>query len=585
MPWGGGLNTNKYTTSSHGTIGLNLGWSYTQSIANNSTTISWVLTSNGTMSSGYYVQAGPVTVVIGGRTVYSQTARFNMRGDGGFKKTGTITIQHNDDGNKTISMSVKAAIYSASVNCTGSATFTLQKIDRYALLAAVEDFTDEGNPTIDYINPAGTSLVTGLKGRITWNSGANYTSWVTLNDDGGTYTFNLSNADRASMLAACPDSNTLAVKFDLQSTLNGTDYHDYKDATMTVVNANPTGGTITYQDANSSIVAITGNNQIIVQRQSTLRIAITAYTANKSATIGALGSNSYSVNFNDTDYTPDDSGYVSFAQPDIAGTYIATVTATDSRGNTATATVSIPVTSWTEPTADISLERVNGFETNTTLLVNGTISTVTGSSLAITERHKETGGTYSQAASVPNNTDVTLTLNNAKEWVVEVTVSDAFADTVYELTAGKGIPIAFIDTDLNSMSINGFPDDYNQLYVDGSIKADGVVLPHKYSDTEQKIGYWVDGSPIYEQVFDVSGTVPNNTWTNAIIWNDDIQIVNSWALNISAKTCFTCVSAQYDANAQRIKLLNTRGTDIAIDTLIKICFNVEKGGTAWKTNL
>ena len=177
MALSGNFNTNKYTTSSHGTIGLNLSWTATQSIVNNTTKISWTLKSNGTMSSGYYVQAGPVTVTINGTKVLNTTSRFSMKGSGAYKKTGTITVSHAADGSKSVSMSVKAAIYSASVNCTGSKTYSLNKINRYALLGDAPSFTDEGNPTITFTNPAGTDLVTDLKVRLTWDGGSKATSY------------------------------------------------------------------------------------------------------------------------------------------------------------------------------------------------------------------------------------------------------------------------------------------------------------------------------------------------------------------------------------------------------------------------
>ena len=92
MALSGSVSTNKYSTSSHGTIGLILSWTASQSIVNNTTTISWTLKSNGTMSSGYYVQAGPVTVKIAGTTVLNTTSRFSMHGGGGYSKSGTITV-------------------------------------------------------------------------------------------------------------------------------------------------------------------------------------------------------------------------------------------------------------------------------------------------------------------------------------------------------------------------------------------------------------------------------------------------------------------------------------------------------------
>lgn len=577
MPWGGGLNTNKYTTSNHGTIGLNLGWSYTQNIANNTTTISWVLTSNGTMSSGYYVQAGPVTVKIAGVTVLNTTSRFNMRGDGGYSKSGTITVQHNVDGSKSVSMSVRAAIYSSSVNCTGSKTFELNKITRYALLDSVSDFDDEvGNvghpyPSISYSNPAGTDLVDDVKIRITWDNGNDYTSWHSLADDGSDspYTFDsstLTSGDIDRMLQFCTTSNTLPIKFDLQSTLGGVEYHHEKDAVMTIVNADPTAGTASFSEEDATVSAITGGGTYIVQNQSTLRIETTSSTGNKYASIV-----SYVLNFNGNDYDITNDLYYDFVKPNYSGTFTGTVTTTDSRGNTATDSVSVTITPWQAPSADYSAERVNGFETNTTLTVDGTISTVTGSSLSITEEHSDDGGqTWTSPSSVSDNTPTTLSLNNQYDWLIKVSVSDAFDTNVYTITVGKGIPNVAIGKNWSCLGIGAYPEKDLQVKIGdgGEVKVDGIVLPLAHSTTEQKVGYWTDGSPIYEQVFDVSATLTNDTWTNAIVWNDDIQIVGVMALASTLGTCFTCVSAQYSSGDQRIKVLNTRGSIISIEKLI-----------------
>ena len=124
--------------------------------------------------------------------------------------------------------------------------------------------------------------------------------------------------------------------------------------------------------------------------------------------------------------------------------------------------------------------------------------------------------------------------------------------------------------------MNALPKNDNEFYVVGDMVVDpeedgGVKLPHIYSTTEQKVGYWVGGTiPVYECVFEFSATttISNNTWTSVIEWTDDIQVVSARGLANAGGTCFTCISAQYDASASRIKVLNTRGTNVAIDKLI-----------------
>lgn len=553
MASSGNFSTNKYSTSSHGTIGLNLSWSIqSQSIENNTSTIKWTLKSNGTMSSGYYVQAGPVTVVIGGKTVLNTKSRFNMRGSGGYSESGTVTIAHNEDGSKSVSMSVKAAIYSASVNCTGSKTYSLNKINRYALISSATNFDDEGNPTVVYTNPAG-DMVSDIFVRLKWLNADGVTQEATawsseLDGSGGSYTFDLTDY-RTALRAACPNSNSLAVTVDLKSTLTvsgvSTEYHSEKAITMSIVNAAPQAGAVTYEDTNSAISGVTGDDQIIVQGQSTLHIVTAASTALKGASIS-----SYAINFNGVNYDITSDRYLDIVKPPYSGTFVATVTTTDSRGNTATATATIVITPWAAPSADCTAERVNGFETNTVLTVDGTISAVTGSSMAISERHRKVGGSWIGPNPVTDNTPTTLSLDYTDEWEIEVSVSDSFTTltpTVYVIPVGKGIPPAFVDVDKNSLGVNGFPDDDDQLFVGGNghIKVQdvpnngAVILPHKYSSTPQIVGYWTDGRAIWEETIDLSSsvTVDANAWNNSVYTFDTaVTVLNAEVYYIASQT-------------------------------------------------
>lgn len=477
----GNFNTNKYSTQYNGTIGLNLSWSITsQSAATNSSTIHWVLKSNGTMSSGYYVKGGPITVTIGGVTVLNITSRINVNGSGGFSRSGNITITHDENGDKSVSMSVRAALYSSAVNCTGSKTYALDHIDRYAIITSATDFTDEGNPTIVYSNPAGSDLTTDIYVRLKWLNADGVTeettSWSSqLSDDGGTYTFNLNSTNRDNLRSSCPNSNTLSVTVDLKSTMGGVEYHDTKPITMNIVNANPTGGGVGYREWNSNVEAITQDWHIIVQNQSTLRIAQSGLAAYKYAQISEVW-----LNFNGADYEMNrvsNSAIYDIVKPNYSGTFTATVTITDSRGNKSVYTEDITITPWAPPTAENSLERVNGFETNTVLTVNATYSSVPGNALNIDYVYRLVNDpSWIGGGSIPNNTPTTLALDNTKEWEVAVLPYDRFisaGDVSYILTVGKGIPIMFIDTDMNSVGVNGFPDDDDQFYIDGNIKATG----------------------------------------------------------------------------------------------------------------
>lgn len=583
-----------YTKYYNSHIRLKLSWSGTQSVANNTTKISWTLTSNGG-SSGSWWYAGPVTVKIGNNTVLNTTSRFKMYGGGAYKKTGSITISHRADGTQSVSMSVRAAIYSASVNCTGSATYSLNKINRYALITNYESFTDESDPTITYTNPQGPDLVTDLKVRITWNNGVGYTSWYNISDwTGGDYTINFSNADRELMRAASPNSNTLTVKFDLQSTMDGSAWHDYKETFMEIVNANPImSNDFEFLSGEQYIEDITGSEYTIIQERSTINARSKLAQGVKGASIV-----SYSLNFAGENYTPEIRQdqypvHVTIGHLDIAGgTYPATLTATDSRGNTADKIIDVVVYGWTKPSALYSFERVQDFTTNSAILhVDGNISSIPGSTLLITESHREKGvGNWSTPATVPDNEDFTISnLDYKKDYELIITVSDSFTraddpetSTTYTVTIGKGIPLMFLDTLRSSVSINGIPDGDDQLYVGGMIHAKpndtdaGVVLPHTYSTTEQIVGYWTDGRPIYELTAELSSdaTVNANAWNdNVYTHSENIIILGGEALyynsNLDVYANWSFIGFHtVSSDKKKVGLYNSRDSSCLVNILI-----------------
>lgn len=475
----GSLSTNNEESHGYGTLGLTLSWTATQSIVNNTSTIKWTVKSKGSMSSGYWYYCYGVEVTINGTKVLNTTSKFEMRGDGGYKKTGTITVAHGTDGSKSVSMSVRAKIYDNSWNCTKSGSFTLKKINRYALVSSITNFTNDvandGYPTLVYTNPAGTALTTGLKARLAWNNEANYTDWVTLDDEGGEYTFTsstLTSANITSMLNACPDSNALSLIVDLQSTMNGVEYHDKKTVTMNVVDANPTFSILpSYQDA---LPAITGHPQTIVQKQSKLRIYHGTASTQKGA---SLMPQPYSLYFNGQGYgfVGD---YAEFDKPDLAGVYTATITAVDTRGNSVSYSFDISILEWHIPTAECSLERQNSFNTDCDLKVDADYSDLDGlNTITITEKHRIIDtSTWSAEASVPDGSTVTKSLANTSEWEMEISVSDSFATTTYRLTVGKGIPYIYKDIKRNSVSFNSIPDADDQFKIGGQLKCESMYV-------------------------------------------------------------------------------------------------------------
>ena len=467
---------------------LTFAWSVSsQSVANNTTTIAWTLKGAGTASSSWY-RAGNFKVVINGSTVYSSSTRIQLY-DGTLVASGNFTMTHDTAGNKTFSASAEAGIYTVAVNCSGSGSFTLPQIARAAKITAAPNFTDIENPTINYQNSAGNNVTT-LQACISLTGSTDNISYRDIPKTGTSYTFNLTEAERNVLRAAAPNSNTLSVIFYIKTVISGQTYYETATRTMTIVNAAPTMGNPTYQDSNSTTAAITGDDQKIIQKHSSLTIAIPAATAQKYATI-----TKYQVTINGVTREQAAAGNMSWGVLDVSQNIAATVKAIDSRGNSVTKSMQITVEAWQQPYAVISCKRENNFYTDTVLNVSPTVSSLSGqNTVTIQEQHKKTSeSAYSTPTAVSANTDTTIQLDNHYDWNVKIIVSDRIASTTYNFIVQKGMPIVYYDRLKSSTGFNCFPEKEN------SVESQGLALDDVI---------YIGSQQLYDQYdFTAAGTV------------------------------------------------------------------------------
>ena len=135
-------------------------------------------------------------------------------------------VYHNSDG--TGYASVSGSFQTTSEYISGgsvSGTIYLPTIYREASLTSAPNFTDEENPTIKYSNPAGSGM-SSLQACIASTGGEILVSYRNINKTSSSYTFSLTEAERESLRAAAPDSNSLPVRFYLKSVLNGSESVD-----------------------------------------------------------------------------------------------------------------------------------------------------------------------------------------------------------------------------------------------------------------------------------------------------------------------------------------------------------------------
>lgn len=444
-----------YSANSYQGRKLRLYCTSSTSIANNTSTINWTLYSEGGSSS--YYTTGPTTVTINGVEVYYKGRTYWDSKTFPAAKgsiSGSLTVTHNSDGKKSISVSVSTAIYTSSVT-TNSGTWTLDNIPRYATITSAPNFTDIQNPTIQYNNQAGTNA-TSLQACISLTGSNDDIEYRDISLTGTSYTFNLTEAERNVLRQATTTSNTRTIYFYLKTVISGNTFYQNKAVTFTIVNANPTFN-VAYLDTNSTTTAITGNNQQIIQNKSTLQINITNATALKYASL-----ESASVNINGAVTTQSISGSsltLNIGILDVSSNLTVPVTITDSRDNATTINLTIQVLSWSLPNAIISLQRLNNYYPTTNLTVDANYSSLDNkNTITIQYQIKKVSDTsYGSLTTIQDNVQTQFTADNTYEWNVRIVLTDRLGTYSYILTLGKGIPIVYFDNKLNSTGFNCFP--------------------------------------------------------------------------------------------------------------------------------
>lgn len=462
-------SSGSFNTSGYSSRYLNFSWSVaSQNIANNQTTINWTLKGAGGPTNNWF-KSGNFQVVIDGAVVYSSATRINLY-NGTLVASGNYTITHNADGNRSFIASAQAGIYTVAVNCSGSGSWALPQIPRQATATGGTDFNDTQNPTIYYSNPAGNS-VSSLQVCIASTNGQTiYVGYRDVNKTGTSYTFPLTEAERNNLRSAIPNSNSFNINFYIKTVIGGNTFYSAVTRTMSIANANPTIGGITYQDTKSQTTGITDNNQIIIQNNSTLQFNFSTLSAKKYATLKTvavtLNGVTKSVNLSGSSAS---SSTINFGTVNIAQNINASIVVTDSRGNKSTYSKAITVWSWSLPSAIITCQRENNYYDETNINVNADYSSLNGkNTINITYQYKKTtDSTYSQAQTLQDDVTTQFSIDNEYAWNIKVTITDLLGTTTYNLFVDKGIPIVYFDRLNNSTGFNCFPKNQKSVEING----------------------------------------------------------------------------------------------------------------------
>lgn len=436
---------------------LQANWSASQNVTGNYSdiTVTHVLV----IGSAYSLNIGSrsnTCTVDGAAQSYSSPA-INQKGGSVTLGTTIHRVNHNADGSKSCTITdvfnVNATIDGSKVaSITASGNITLDNIPRQATITSASDFTDTGTPSLQYSNAGGFTADAYLEFAPV-GSGTQIMRRNAITGKSGTYTFNLTDAERETLRAACTGVS-MPVRYVLRTIIGGKEYYSSLDRNMSMSDAAPILGAVSYKDANATTAALTGDNHVIVQRQSDLQVSFGAATGQKGATI-----TEYSATFAGVTKTASSVVTLDFGKVDVSSDMPLVFSAADSRGLKTSTTLTVNVEPWWEPTSTVTLARRNNFEPETHITATAWYASLDGKNeVTITAKYRKAGSSDAWATvALANGVESTVTCERdyAYEW--EVTTADKLGSATQSLTLGRGIPTFFIDTAKSSVGVNCFP--------------------------------------------------------------------------------------------------------------------------------
>ena len=303
----------------------------------------------------------------------------------------------------------------------------------------------------------------------------------------GSNTVTLTAAQRSTVLAAMSALKSFTGTFALTTYSGSSQIGTTSEKTATVqttsANSAPTFTAFTYEDSNATAVGVTGNNQILIQNISTLKLTLTAATAKNGATIS-----SYSVVAGSKTASGTTTAITVGTLPD-KGTVPVIVTAIDSRGYTTAVTVNITVLEYEGINiTEYTMRRVNEVEDTTQVTIGGDITPVTiggenkNSLRYLYYRYRKTSdSSYNSYKDITSSTeyddsgfnfesDEWLSLDADYSYYVQFLVTDKLTSDTVTITVPQGTPLLALRR--KKVGINK-REPAAALDVDGSVMMNG----------------------------------------------------------------------------------------------------------------
>lgn len=408
---------------------VQLTWSASQSVANNTSTISWTLKGAGTGQASWY-KAGGFYVSIAGNVVcnWSTDTRIQLY-NGTTVASGSLTISHNDDGSKSFAVSIQAGIYTYARNCSGSGNFTLDTIARASQPSCItypnntQNVGDLGNTITIHMNKKANFKHTV---RYVWGNASGTIATNVVDNCQWAMPLSLAN----QIPSSTSGYGTIYVDTYNGSTKIGTKSCRFDATVPASVKPTISSANVAIDNSANSVIAGWG---LYVAGYSKAKITASASGAYGSTVSSFTISGGYSTTQSGSSLSYTGGKFTS------SGSKTFNVVAKDSRGRSsdAKAAGTITVYAYSNPTISVlSVQRSSTDAKKIVVRANWNFASVNGkNSVTATLYYKlSTSSGWTTYGTIAKNTDVTLTTDFAEEhsYNFKLIVRDAVGNSAQE---------------------------------------------------------------------------------------------------------------------------------------------------------
>lgn len=445
-----------------------------------------VMNVNGTFitwTRGYASVQGSSAVAIG--TYYTKGSYTLVQHD--------LWIAHDINGNFSGILSGAIETTHKAINGVVSDGFSLPQIKRNALIIACDDTNDEQIPFMVITNPA--NYILNL--RLEFPGFAIRRDGLRVN---GRYDFILTEDEKNLIYERTKEQNSVVLRYCAATTYDGVNevFYSFFDRTLYIVQAPPDfkEDDFEYEDINSKTLAITNNNKVFIENYSNLQVKIkNPMRLNKKSEGVKYQIFVNSNNIKEEKFKLEEIITNIECKKEKQDDYL-TVKAIDSRKQETIVKKKIKIIPYSKPKVYLIAGRLNNFEEETTIKINGEFSSIMvekqekNTIKEVKFRYKEINGEFNEWKSILFTLDqnkftcktTKLILNREKKYVIEVIAEDKLSNSQEQAMIDVGITSFFISTNKNAIAVNCIPDSdakAGEIYYETENKEKRRVLDYQ----------------------------------------------------------------------------------------------------------